>query len=160
MVSFGVTRRTLRLRLPWSNGVTARVSGTGHGDGYINSTGGIALDIALPAGTPVLAPANVTVTRSCLASGTQSHRAIQLRDSVGRIYSLIHVSAPSAAVAVGKTYLQGEQIGVVASDLPKDSNCAVSYGVHLHMGLPSNPFSIGGYNLGSSTPLNTQLTAR
>lgn len=144
------------VRLPWRNGVTGTVSQTLHRDGY----GLSALDIAIPAGTPVLAPADVTVAHSCLARGTNSHRAIKLRDSAGRFYSLIHVSASSSAVRVGTSYRKGQQIGVVAADKPNDRNCAISYGVHLHMGLPSNPSTMGGYSLGSSTRLNTRLTAR
>lgn len=154
---------TSGVRLPWQNGVTGQVSQTSHPDRW---TGSIALDIAFlrngqsVGGTPVLAPTDVTVVASCLARGTTSHRAMKLRDSAGRFYSLIHVSASSAAVTVGKTYRKGEQIGVVASDKPNDPNCAISTGPHLHMSLPSNPFSIGGYSLGSSTRLGTQLTAR
>lgn len=143
-------------RLPWRDGVTAPVSQGVHTDGY----GLRSFDIALPAGTPVLAPADVTVVSSCLANRATNHRAMKLRDSAGRFYSLIHVSATDAAVAVGKTYRRGAQIGVVASDRNLNTACAVSRGVHLHMGLPSLPFSIGGYTLTTSTRVETQLTAR
>ncbi len=138
-------------RLPWANGVTGRVSQTVHTDGY----GRPSLDIAIPAGTPVLAPANVRVISQCNAGN--NHRAMRLQDEQGRQYSLIHVT--TANIWNGKTYRKGEQIGVVARDLPNNS-CARSRGVHLHFGLPSNPASVGGYNLGSGTPLNTPLTAR
>lgn len=134
-------------KMPWPSSVIGPVTQTMHG------SRGRALDIGLSAGTPVLAPEDVQVVWQCIARGTRNHRAIQLRNSRNQVYWLIHVSTDS----VKSSYQQGEQIGVVAGDYPNDSNCAISRGQHLHMELPSSPFSIDGYTLSASTPLGARL---
>lgn len=139
-------------KMPWPSNTRGPVSQTWHTDGY----GRPAIDIGLNAGTPVLAPVDSTVVSTCIARGTSSHRAIKLRSNDGKEYSLIHVNATN--VSNGKSYRQGEQIGTVAADKPNDPKCAVSTGIHLHLGLPSKTFSIDGYNFTSSyPPLNTSL---
>ncbi len=129
--------------LPWRAGVSARVSQGWHYDFYTNSNN--AIDFALPAGTPVLAPVDSTVLASCHAGN--NHRSIKLRASNGQVYSLVHVTTAT----VKGSYRRGEQIGVIAGDRPWNS-CARSTGPHLHMGLPSRPFTMGGYTFGNSIP--------
>jgi len=142
---------TFSWRLPWRAGQTARITQNWHNDGYGNTS---ALDIGLPAGTPVVAPIDSTVISQCHAGN--HHRAISLRGSDGQRYTLIHVT--TANISVGKTYRRGEQIGVVAGDKP-NNDCAWSTGPHLHFGLPSRTFSIGGYNF-SPNSIPTPITAR
>jgi hypothetical protein len=134
-------------KMPWPSSYSANVTQTAHG------ARGRAFDLGLRAGTPVLAPEDVTVVSQCIARGTTNHRAIQLQRADGQRYWLIHVSAGQ----LKSSYLQGEQIGVVAGDLPNDPNCAVSYGVHLHMELPALPFTIDGQTLSRNTQLGTIL---
>jgi len=148
-------------KLPWQGGVSAKVSQTGHYDGWVKLSN--ALDIALSANTKVRAPLNSKVTGICIAKGTSDHAAIKL-ESTGLksnvVYSLIHVKVDPKAVKVGTTFRQGDQIGVVASDKPNDPKCAVSYGIHLHFGLPSKDIKIDGYTFSSSFPkLNSSLTS-
>jgi murein DD-endopeptidase MepM/ murein hydrolase activator NlpD len=122
-------------KLPFSG--SARVSQSAHGDGY----GLRAIDLALPAGTPVLAPADARVVGTCNAGN--NHRAIKLQ-SGSTFFSLIHVNTPD--VFIGKTYRQGQQIGTVAADRPNNA-CARSTGVHLHFGVSSNAPVVDGINL-------------
>ena len=136
-----------RPKMPWPSSSTGIVSQTMHG------SRGRALDIALPAGTPVLAPENVQVVWQCVAQGSRNHRAIKLRSSQGSEYWLIHVSADG----LKSSYTQGEQIGVVAADTPNDPNCAISRDVHLHMELPSSPFTMDGQELSRRTALYAKL---
>jgi murein DD-endopeptidase MepM/ murein hydrolase activator NlpD len=128
-------------KMPWRGGPVSR-NQSWHSDGYGLSS----LDFGLTAGQAVLAPINSTVVSTCNAGN--NHRAIKLQASNGQYYSLIHVTTSS--IWVGKTYNQGDQIGVVASDTPWN-NCAQSTGRHLHMGFPSQNFSIDGYNLTPSS---------
>lgn len=130
-------------KLPWSKSVTAKVTQGWHPDGYGLSS----IDFGLSPGQPVLAPFDSKVISQCNAGN--NHRAIKLQASNGQFYSLIHVN--TANISTGQTYKQGEKIGVVASDTPWNK-CAQSTGPHLHMGFPSNPFTIDGYTFGSSIP--------
>jgi hypothetical protein len=134
-------------KMPWPSNISAPVTQTAHGEGSR------AFDIGLSANTPVLAPVDSTVVSSCIAQYSNNHRAIKLRASNGQIYSLIHVRASS----LKNSYKQGEQIGVDAADLPSDSRCAVSRGIHLHMGFPTLPFTIDGQTLSTSTRFGTIL---
>ncbi|MCC3406624.1 MAG: ricin-type beta-trefoil lectin domain protein [Microcoleus sp. PH2017_10_PVI_O_A] len=129
-------------KLPWRGGPVSR-NQTWHTDGYGLSS----LDFGLNGGQAVLAPIKSTVISACNAGN--NHWAIQLQASNGQYYSLIHVAASS--ISRGKTYNQGDQIGVVASLAPLNPKCAVWTGVHLHMGFPSKNFSIDGYNLTPSS---------
>jgi murein DD-endopeptidase MepM/ murein hydrolase activator NlpD len=128
-------------KLPWRGGPVS-LNQRWHSDGYSLSS----LDFGLQAGQAVIAPINSTVVSTCNAGN--NHRAIKLQASNGQYYSLIHVTTSN--IWVGKTYNQGDQIGVVASDTPWNS-CAQSTGRHLHMGFPSQNFSIDGYNLTPSS---------
>jgi murein DD-endopeptidase MepM/ murein hydrolase activator NlpD len=99
-----------------------------------------ALDFPLPADTPVVSPIDATVVKFCVANNNR-HHAIKFRATNGQEFSLIHVKA--SGVKIGRGYRQGEQIGVVAADTPWN-NCARSQGVHLHVGFPTRPFTMGG----------------
>ncbi|MBH8571762.1 ricin-type beta-trefoil lectin domain protein [Nostocaceae cyanobacterium CENA369] len=143
------TTVTSAWRLPWSTGVRATITQGWHVDGY----GMNGIDIGLSAGTPVLAPIDSTVIKQCDAGS--NHRAILLQASNGQQYSMIHVTTSN--ISVGKTYRRGEQIGTVAANMPWN-NCAKSYAPHLHFGLPSKDFSIGGYTL-SPTSIPSPMTA-
>jgi murein DD-endopeptidase MepM/ murein hydrolase activator NlpD len=123
-------------KLPFPAG-TAVVSQSAHGDGYALR----AIDLALRAGTPVLAPADSVVVSTCNAGN--NHRAMKLR-SGSTFFSIIHVT--TSDVFVGKTYRQGQQIGTVAADRPNNA-CARSTGVHLHFGVSSNAPIVDGVNL-------------
>ncbi len=141
-------------QLPWQADVTGEIIQTWHSIKNRNRSFH-AIDIGVPAGTPILAPIDSTVKYFCIAKGTKSHHAIILQASDGQYYNLIHVS--TSGLRKGKSFRQGEKIGVVASDLPNDKKCAFSYGIHLHLGLPSKNFSIGGYQLTPLTPRGTTL---
>lgn len=130
-------------RLPWGVGIRALVTQRWHDDGWNKNKN--ALDIGLSAGTAVFAPTDSKVVNFCNAGN--NHLAIQLQSSTGQMYSLIHVT--STSVSKGKTFKKGDQIGRVAGDRPWNS-CAKSTGSHLHFGLPSQNFSIDGYNFTSS----------
>ncbi|MBE9214007.1 peptidoglycan DD-metalloendopeptidase family protein [Plectonema cf. radiosum LEGE 06105] len=144
-------------KLPWQGGISAKVSQTLHTDGLGKS----AFDIALPAGTPVLAPVDSTVVWSCIAKGTTDHHAIMLQQANSdRKYTLFHVQGNSSNIYKNRNFRAGEQIGVVAADMPKDRNCAVSYGVHLHFGLPTQNEVVDGVSFTKTSPaLNTVLTS-
>ena len=138
--------------LPWPASVEASVSqgpNSGHIDGYADTRN--AVDFALPAGTPVLAPIDSVITYQCKV-GNDNHRAITLQPlGSNQKYSLLHVQASDDDVQVGRIYRQGQQIGVVASDTPTGSSCAWSHGIHLHMGLPYMPFTIDGYTFAQNS---------
>lgn len=119
-------------QLPWRSG-NYRITKPWHGDGY----GLTSLDFDIPAGTEIVAPIDSQVLSSCNAGN--NHRAILFRAADGQKYSIIHVTARR----VKESYQKGETIGVVASDVP-DNKCARSTGVHLHMGFPTRPFTMGG----------------
>ena len=141
-------------KMPWQNGVSAPITQTFHRDGWSRQS----IDIGLRAGTPVLAPMDSQVIRSCATGVNRNHYAILLRASNGVEYSLIHVQSNPQTVFNGRNFRQGEQIGVIAGDLPNDRNCAVSRGVHLHFGLPSQNTTVNGFNLNrSSVRLGTML---
>ncbi|NJO63319.1 MAG: M23 family metallopeptidase [Richelia sp. RM2_1_2] len=144
-------------KLPWQGGISAKVSQTLHTDGLGKS----AFDIALPAGTPVLAPVDSTVVWSCIAKGTTDHHAIMLQQAnSSKQYTLFHVKGNSSNIYKNRNFRAGEQIGVVAADMPKDRNCAVSYGVHLHFGLPTQNEVVDGVSFTKTSPaLNTVLTS-
>ena len=134
-------------KMPWQNGVTAPITQTFHGDGWSRQS----IDIGLRAGTPVLAPMDSRVIRSCATGVNRNHYAILLQASNGVQYSLIHVTSNPQTVFNGKNFRQGEQIGVIAADLPNDRNCAISRGVHLHFGLPNQNTTVDGVTLNAST---------
>ena len=153
LVATAANAQTLN-KMPWQNGVSAPITGTYHGDGW----GRQSIDIGLRAGTPVLAPMDSQVIRSCATGVNRNHYAILLQASNGVQYSLIHVQSNPQTVFNGKSFRQGEQIGVVASDLPRDARCAVSYGHHLHFGLPSQNATVDGFNFNpSSVKVGTML---
>lgn len=131
-------------RLPWSTGVTARLTQRWHSDGWSK---GRSLDFGLPPGTPVVAPVDSTVMKFCNAGN--NHLAIRLKSADGQMYSLVHVK--SSTVYKNKKYKKGQQIGVIAGDRPWNP-CAKSTGPHLHFSLPERNFNIGGYNFSSSVP--------
>jgi murein DD-endopeptidase MepM/ murein hydrolase activator NlpD len=124
-------------KMPWKAGISLGISQSWHYDYYTNQSN--ALDIPLSAGTPVLAPTNSKVMAFCNAGN--NHLAIKLQAEDSQIYSLIHVQA--TGVSLGRSYKQGEQIGVVAGDKPWN-NCAQSTGSHLHFGLPRRDMQIDG----------------
>lgn len=139
-------------KMPWPSSVRSTITQRLHTDGWNRQ----AFDIGLPAGTPVLAPVDSTLVRQCIARNTNNHRAIRLRDPNGREYSLIHVTANN----VRQSYRQGEQIGVVAPETRvNDPSCAISYGVHLHFGLPQVPFTVDGHTFSGSTSTGTRLVS-
>jgi murein DD-endopeptidase MepM/ murein hydrolase activator NlpD len=130
-------------KMPWNAGLTPRINGGWHYDGFLKIN--TALDVGLPAGSVVRVPIKSTVTSFCNAGN--NHLGILLRASDGRQYTLTHVT--STGVRIGRTYNQGEQIGVVAADRPWN-NCAKSTGPHLHFGLPSQNMTIDSQNLSST----------
>ena len=134
-------------KMPWQGGVSAPITQTFHRDGW----GRQSIDIGLRAGTPVLAPMDSRVIRSCATGVNRNHYAILLQASNGVQYSLIHVTSNPQTVFNGRNFRQGEQIGVIAADLPNDRNCAISRGVHLHFGLPSQNTTVDGVNLNPSS---------
>lgn len=145
-------------KLPWPSGISTTLSRgalSNHRDGYVGT--GQSVDFKLSAGTPVLAPIDSEVISSCSAGN--NHRAIKLRASTGQEYSLLHVTASSDAVSAGTRYAQGEQIGVIAADTPWNNSCANSTGPHLHMGLPSVPFTIEGYTFRRGETLPGSITS-
>lgn len=144
-------------KLPWQGGISAKVSQTLHTDGLGKS----AFDIALPAGTPVLAPVDSKVVWHCVAKGTSNHYSIMLQQANSdRKYTLFHVQGNSRNIYNNREFRAGEKIGVVAADMPKDPNCAVSYGIHLHFGLPTQNEVVDGVSFTKKSPaLNTVLTS-
>ncbi|NEZ54196.1 tectonin domain-containing protein [Adonisia turfae] len=138
-------------KLPWPASVPGTVERgalSNHYDGYVGN--GQSIDFDIPAGTPVLAPVDSQIMDQCNAGN--NHWAIKLQAlSSNQIYSLIHVFADNNAVQRGKIYRQGQQIGIVASDRPSHG-CATSTGPHLHMGLPSVPFTLDGYTFTTDNP--------
>jgi murein DD-endopeptidase MepM/ murein hydrolase activator NlpD len=116
---------------------TTTVSGTQHTDFYKT----LAIDFGLSAGSDVLAPIDAKVVHQCNAGN--NHRAIRLQSSDGQLFTLIHVT--TADIYNGKTYKQGDVIGKVAGDTPKNG-CAYSTGPHLHFGIQSN-FLVDNINL-------------
>ena len=141
-------------KMPWQNGVSAPITQTFHGDGW----GRQSIDIGLQAGTPVLAPMDSRVISFCATGVNRNHYAILLEASNGVRYSLIHVTSNPQTVSNGKSFRQGERIGVIASDLPNDPRCAISRGVHLHFGLPNQNTTVDGFTLNrSSVRLGTML---
>lgn len=136
-------------KLPWQGGTSAKVSQTWHSDDFKLS----ALDIALSAGTYVRAPIASKVVWFCTAKGGDNHAAILLETTASKQrYSLIHVKIDTKTVKVGKLFSQGDVIGVVAKDKPNDRKCAISYGIHLHFGLPSKDVKIDGLTFNSTSP--------
>ncbi len=125
--------------LPWSGGVTARVTQRWHSDSWGKNK---SLDFGLPAGTPVVAPTDSKVVGFCNAGN--NHLAIRLQSSRGKMYSLVHVK--SSSVYQNKRYKKGQQIGVIAGDKPWN-RCAKSTGPHLHFSFPHQHFTINGYRL-------------
>ena len=99
----------------------------------------------------MLAPMDSQVIRSCATGVNRNHYAILLRASNGVEYSLIHVTSNPQTVFNGRNFRQGEQIGVIAADLPNDPRCAISRGVHLHFGLPNQSTTVDGVTLNSSS---------
>ncbi|MEH1940772.1 MAG: M23 family metallopeptidase [Nostoc sp.] len=144
-------------KFPWKAGVSAKVSQTLHIDGLGKS----AFDIALPAGTPVLAPIDSKVVWNCVAKGTSNHYAIMLQQANStRKYTLFHVQGNSENIYNNRQFRAGEQIGVVAADKPNDPSCAVSKGIHLHFGLPTQNEVVDGILFTTILPaLNTLLTS-
>lgn len=144
-------------KFPWSGGVSGKVSQTMHIDGL----GKAAFDIDLPKGTPVLAPVESIVVWSCVAKGTEGHHAIRLQQAYSdRQYTLFHVEGNSNNIYKGRIFRAGEQIGVVAADMPNDPQCAVSKGIHLHFGLPTQDEVVDGVRFTKTSPaLNTVLTS-
>lgn len=143
-------------KLPWQGGVKGTISTTRnpmwHSDAWMGMSHG--LDIAIPAGTKVRAPINSKVTGICIADAKTGHAAMKLQSTGLKSnfsYSLIHVKVDTKSVKKNTTFLQGQEIGVVAGDLPKN-DCARSFGVHLHFGLPSKDVKIDGYSFGSKSP--------
>ncbi|MBD2567793.1 SH3 domain-containing protein [Anabaena lutea] len=141
-----------QMSMPWGGGKTFPVTQTVHKDGWIPN----AMDFGLRAGEPVLAPIDSTVKRVCATGVNRDHHAILFSSSQGD-YSLIHVK--TSGIFNGRAFKKGEQIGVVAADLPKDPNCAISYGQHLHVGFPSVNSVVDGYRIGDLR-LNQQVTSQ
>jgi hypothetical protein len=133
-------------KMPWQGGVSAPITQTFHRDGW----GFQSIDIGLRAGTPVLAPMDSQVMSFCATGVNRNHYAILLRASNGARYSLIHVTSNPQTVFNGRNFKQGDRIGVIAADFPND-RCAVSRGVHLHFGLPSQNTTVDGFNLNPSS---------
>lgn len=133
-------------KLPFQG--TATVNQTSHPDDYNMR----AIDLKLSIGSDVLAPVDAKVISQCNAGN--NHRAMLLESVDGVRFSLIHVT--TSDIYNGKTYKQGDVIGKVASDTPKNA-CAYSTGVHLHFGLSSN-ISVDGRNI-LNLPLNASLTS-
>ena len=143
--------------LPWQGGISAKVSQTLHIDGLGRS----AFDIALPAGTPVLAHVDSRVVWHCVAKGTSNHYAIMLQQANSdRKYTLFHVQGNPGNIYNNREFRAGEKIGAVAGDMPNDPKCAVSKGIHLHFGLPTQNEVVDGVSFTNKSPeLNTVLTS-
>ncbi|MCY6494264.1 peptidoglycan DD-metalloendopeptidase family protein [Leptolyngbya sp. GGD] len=127
-------------KMPWRAGQSYGINGSWHFDGFLKTT--TAFDVAMPAGTEVLAPIESTVIYQCAARGGDNHRSILLQASTGQRYTLVHVKTTD--IFVGKRYRQGDVIGRIAGDRVNDASCAISTGPHLHFGLPSQSFSVDG----------------
>lgn len=145
--------------LPWPDSIGSTLSRgalDNHRDGYVGN--GRSVDFRLSPGTPVLAPIDSVILSSCTPGN--NHWAIKLKASTTEdVYSLLHVTAPASAVQAGRSYEQGEQIGVIAGDTPSNNGCANSTGPHLHMGLPYLPFSMGGYTFRANETLSGTLVS-
>jgi murein DD-endopeptidase MepM/ murein hydrolase activator NlpD len=128
---------------PWLANMNPRISQGWHPDGYRPSQN-LALDFAIPAGTSIVAPIDSRVVSTCNAG--RDHRAIFLQAKDGQRYTMIHVRASNSHVYQGREFRQGEVIGTVAPETTSaglNTSCAVTYGVHLHLGLPRQGFVLG-----------------
>jgi hypothetical protein len=139
--------------LPWQAGVNATISrGTAshnaHNDSWNKQFN--AVDFAnIRAGTPVLAPVDGSRIKAvCQARGGDNHNAIWFSSPDGD-YTLMHVKA--SGLRTGQVFNRGQQIGVVAADTPKDKNCAVSTGVHVHINFPNRNLVVDGYRVANMT---------
>jgi hypothetical protein len=148
-----------QMSMPWTGGKTFSVTPARtvpmHPDGW----GRAGVDFLLGANEPVLAPIDSTVKKVCATGVNRDHHAILLSSQQGD-YSLIHVR--TSGISVGRSFKKGEQIGVVADDTPKDSGpkpCAISYGVHLHVGFPSADSVVDGYKIRDLRP-SQQVTSQ
>ncbi|MBD2448053.1 M23 family metallopeptidase [Nostoc sp. FACHB-152] len=130
--------------LPWQGGTSATISrGTGsHKDGWNAQWN--AVDFAIRAGTPVLAPVDSTILSVCQARGGDNHNSIWLRSADGD-YTLMHVKA--TGLSRGQFFRRGDQIGVVAADTPNDPKCAISTGPHVHINFPNRNLVVDGYRV-------------
>jgi Bacterial SH3 domain len=137
--------------MPWQGGKPFPVTQTLHPDGW----GRNALDFGLKANESVIVPVDSTVKRFCVTGAKKDHHAILLSSPDGD-YSLIHVK--TSGISVGKSFKKGEQIGVVAADLPWDG-CAQSKGQHLHVGFPSTNLVVDNYKIGDLR-LGQQVTSQ
>jgi len=144
-----------QLSMPWTGGKTFPVTQTVHS----GTPWGVrldAIDFGLRAGEPVLAPADSQVERFCVTGANRDHHAILFNSPHGK-YTLIHVK--TSGISIGKSFRKGEQIGIVAADLPNDRNCAISTGQHLHVGFPNVNSVVDGYKIGDLR-LNQQVTSQ
>jgi hypothetical protein len=145
-------------KMPWESGFTGTITQTLHG-----TTSGFklpAIDVGMDNGTPILAPQNSKVVFSCLAKGSSRHHTVLMETSdTKQRYSLIHVDATPGTLYIGRVFHRGERVGVVANDTPKDSGCAISYGRHLHFGLPTNDTLVDGVRLNAAN-VNTLFANR
>ncbi|WP_309745477.1 peptidoglycan DD-metalloendopeptidase family protein [Chamaesiphon sp. OTE_20_metabat_361] len=145
--------------LPWQAGANAGITrGTGsHNDGWNGKSN--AVDFAINAGTPVLAPVDSTIISVCQARGGNNHNAIYFSSPDGN-YTLMHVRA--SGLYKGQSFQKGQQIGVVAADTPNDPRCAISTGPHLHINFPNRNLVVDGYRVadmrgGTYTSRNGQI---
>jgi hypothetical protein len=144
-----------QLSMPWTGGKNFPVTQTVHS----GTPWGVrldAIDFGLRAGEPVLAPVDSTVKNFCRTGVNRDHHAILLSSQQGD-YSLIHVK--TSGISIGRSFKKGEQIGVVAADLPNDPKCAISTGQHLHVGFPSVNSVVDGYRIGDLR-LGQQVTSQ
>lgn len=144
-------------KMPWPAGIEGSITPNRNPPLHSGTAWGQqqhAYDIILPPGTPILAPVDSIVVGQCIASGSNFHRFIALRPvGSSRNYTLAHIRATS----VRSSYRQGEQIGIIAEDTPKDRSCAVSYGRHLHFGFPDRSFTVDGQTFHPGIALRTRL---
>lgn len=118
---------------------------------------GYAVDIGTPVGTPAIAPTDAKVLDSGYNSAGYG-RYVKLKDALGRIIILAHLSNENPLVTTGQTVNAGQLIGYTGGDT-KDPGAGNSSGPHLHYEIRTpggggyiNPYSVYGEELAYETP--------
>lgn len=141
-------------KLPWPGGAAWARTQSWHGgtwSGRFPGNNSIDFDIINEDNADILASASGIVTHTCRIAGQQQAGIIIQTDGTSESLGYLHLELDSipSSLDIGTYVEQGNIIGRMVEGTVIET-CGYSYGTHLHLFLPTRPFSMDGYTFSDS----------
>lgn len=157
MVTEGVQQQYDNYKLPWQAGKPWARTYSWHGgtwSGRFPENNSLDFDIVNEANADILASAPGIVTHICRVAGEQQAGIVVRTSGTNELLGYLHLQSATIPnnVSIGAALEQGNYLGQMVEGNVNET-CGYSIGTHVHLFLPTRPFTMDGYTFSDA---NTQ----